>query len=142
MFLQKNGNEFSGISKYALRTIDVFHTGFQPPRRLFRQGTKKPPVDNHRRLRILSIKYPIRLGDLDIYCIHSFFATLRVEGDLVPFADVVNQTGDVYKNLLLGGIVNNETKSLGFVEEFYCSSVHCKKLKMLIWQFAATKVSA
>ena len=98
-------------------------------------------MDNHRRLRILSIKYQIRLGDLDIYCVHSFFATLGIESDLIAFADVVDQTGDVYKNFLLGGIVNNEAKSFGFIEELYCSLIHCKKLKMLIWQFAGAKVS-
>jgi hypothetical protein len=47
----------------------------------------------------------------------------------------------VYKNFLLGGIVNNEAKSFGFIEELYCSLIHCKKLKMLIWQFAGAKVS-
>ncbi len=98
-------------------------------------------MDNHRRPRILSIKYQIRLGDLDIYCVHSFFATFRVEGNLITFADVVDQTGDVYKNFLLGGVVYNEAKSFGFIEELYCSIIHCKKLKMLMWQFAAAKVS-
>ena len=84
----------------------------------------------------------MRLGDLDIYCIHSFFAALGVERDLVAFADVVDQPGDVYENFLLGGVVYNEAKSFGFIEKLDSSTIHEKKLKMVIWQFAGTKVRA
>ncbi len=76
---------------------------------------------SHRRFRILSIKYhPLSaslwrvkslLGDFDIYCVHSFFATLGVECDLVTFADVVDQTANVNKNFLFRGVVNYEAKS-------------------------------
>ena len=65
-------------------------------------------------------------GDLDIYSVHSFFATLGVESDPVAFANVVDQTGDVYKNFLLGGVFNDEAKAFGFVEELYGSIKHKK----------------
>ena len=51
------------------------------------------------------------LSDFDIYCIHSFFATLCVEGDGITFADVVNQTANVNKDFLFRGVVNDEAKS-------------------------------
>ena len=65
-----------------------------------------------------------RLGDFDIYRIHSFFAALGIEGDVVAFANVVYQTGGVHKNFLLRGAVDDEAKAFGFIEEFYCSVVH------------------
>ena len=65
-----------------------------------------------------------RLGDFDIHCIHSFFATLGIESNRVAFADVVHQTGDVDKNFFFGRAVNNKPKSLGLIEEFYDSTVH------------------
>ena len=96
-------------------------------------------MDDHRGLRILSIKYHLPpaslwqvkplLSDFDIYCIHSFFATLCVECDLVTFADVVDQTANVNKNFFLRRVVNYETKSFRFVEEFYCACVHCKDIE-------------
>jgi len=70
-----------------------------------------------------------RLGDFDIYCVHSFFAALGIEGDVVAFANVVNQTGDVDKNFLFRGVVSDEAKSFGFIKELYCSVVHKKIVK-------------
>ena len=70
-----------------------------------------------------------RLGDFDIHCVHSFFAALGIEGDGVAFADVVHQTGDVYKNFFFWRVVNNKPKSLGLIEEFYDSTVHWKKIE-------------
>ena len=64
------------------------------------------------------------ISNFNIYCIHSFFATLGVESDLVAFPDVVDQAGDVYKDFLLGGVVYDKTKSFGLVEELYCSVTH------------------
>ena len=64
------------------------------------------------------------ISNFNIYCIHSFFATLGVESDLVAFPDVVDQSGDVYKDFLLGGVVYDKTKSFGLVEELYCSVTH------------------
>jgi hypothetical protein len=78
----------------------------------------------HRRFRILSIKYQPQLSDFDIYCIHSFFATLCVERHDVAFANVVDQTANVNKDFLFRGVVNYEAKSFGFIEELYGSSVH------------------
>ena len=70
-----------------------------------------------------------RLRNLDINCIHSFFATLSIESDVVAFADVVNQPRDMNKNFLVRGAVNNKAKSFGFVEELYGSTVHLKKIE-------------
>ncbi len=64
------------------------------------------------------------LGNLYIYCVHALFATCQLELNLIAFANFVNQTGHVYEKFLLGGIVNNETETFGFIEEFYCSCVH------------------
>ncbi len=65
-----------------------------------------------------------RLGQLDIYCVHAFLSALQVEGYDVAFADVVNETTYVNKNVLAGGVVNDETETLGFIEKLYFSSVH------------------
>jgi len=70
-----------------------------------------------------------RLRNLDINCIHSFFARFGIESDVVAFADVVNQARDVHKNFLVRGVVNNKAKSFGFVEELYGSTVHLKKIE-------------
>lgn len=66
----------------------------------------------------------MRLGNLDVYCIHAFFATLSVEGNLVAFTDDVHQTTDVYKDFFLRRVVYNKAKAFGFVEEFYSSTIH------------------
>lgn len=66
----------------------------------------------------------MRLGNFNIYCIHSFFATCEFESYNIAFADVVNQTTDVYKNFLFRGIVYNKAKSFGFIEELHCSLLH------------------
>ena len=65
-----------------------------------------------------------RLGDFDIYRIHSFFAALGIESDIVAFANVVDQAGGVHKNFLFRGVVSDEAKSFGFIKELYCSVVH------------------
>ena len=66
----------------------------------------------------------LRLGNLDIHCVHAFLAAGGVVIDNVAFANVVDQTRDVYENFLFGGVVNDEAKTFGFVEELYCSSIH------------------
>lgn len=66
----------------------------------------------------------IRLRDLHIHCIHSFFATCSFERDFVALTDVIDQTGDVDKNFLFRGVVYNKAKTFGFIEELYCSIVH------------------
>ena len=70
-----------------------------------------------------------RLRTFDIYCIHSFFATLGIIRDLIAFADVVDQPADVNKNFLFGGVVNNEAKTFGFIEKLYGSTVHLKNIE-------------
>jgi hypothetical protein len=35
----------------------------------------------------------------------------------------------VNKDFLFGCVVNDEAKTFGFVEKFYCTSIHCKKKK-------------
>lgn len=82
-----------------------------------------------------------RLSDFHIYCIHSFFASLCVEGNLIAFADSVYKTTYVYKNFLSWGIVNDEAKSLGFVEEFYCSGIHLENLICWCGYFADSKLT-
>jgi hypothetical protein len=57
------------------------------------------------------------LGYADVDCIHAFFAALGIERDAVTLADVVDQTGDVNKDFLVRGGVNDEAKTSGFVEE-------------------------
>lgn len=52
------------------------------------------------------------LGDFDIYCVHSFFATFCVEGNSVAFADVVDESAYVNKDFLFRGVVYYEAKSL------------------------------
>ncbi len=82
----------------------------------------------------------MRLGNLDVYCVHTFFATLGVKGDLVTLTDDVYQTADVYKDFFFRRVVDNKAKAFGFVEEFYSSTVHYKKLKIVMWLFAAAKI--
>ena len=90
-----------------------------------RNYIKKPPVDSPPEVqKFYQPNVESRLGDFDIHCVHSFFATLGVEGHLITLTDVVNQTGDVYKNFFFGRIVDNKPKSLGLVEEFYDTTVH------------------
>lgn len=69
-----------------------------------------------------------RLRNFDIYCIHSFFATLGSVRDDIAFPDIVNQTRSVYEDFFFRRVVNDKTKSFGIVEEFYCSCIHNKKL--------------
>lgn len=72
----------------------------------------------------------VRSGDLDIHCIHAFFALFGFKSDSVPFADFVNQAADVDENFLPGGSVNNETKTFGLIEELDGSFKHyCKNFK-------------
>ncbi len=66
----------------------------------------------------------MRLGDLDVYCVHAFFATLGVKGNLVTLADDVYQTTDVHKDFFFRRVVDNKAKAFGFVEEFYGSTIH------------------
>lgn len=66
----------------------------------------------------------LRLSDLDIYCVHAFFAARGAVGDDISFADIVNQASDVHENFLFGGVVNDEAKTFGLIEELYCSSIH------------------
>ena len=65
-----------------------------------------------------------RLGDFDINCIHAFFATSSVEVYNISFADVVDQTCCVNEDFLFSGVVNDESESFGFIEKFYCTSIH------------------
>lgn len=69
------------------------------------------------------------LRNLDINCIHAFLATCSRERNNIAFADIVDQTCSVNKDFLFSGIVNDEAKALGFIEKFYCTSIHCKKKK-------------
>ena len=89
-------------------------------------GHKKTPDGRiHREFRnSINQTSASRLGDFDIYCIHSFFAALRAEGDVIAFANVVDQTGDVDEDFLLGGAVGDKAEAFGFIEELYCSVVH------------------
>ena len=80
------------------------------------------------------------LRNLHVYCVHAFFAALGAVVDDISFADVVDQTCYVHENFLFRGVINDKTKSFGFVEKLYCSSIHCKKEKNVMWQLAATKV--
>jgi hypothetical protein len=34
-------------------------------------------------------------------------------------------------------VVNDEAKAFGFVEKFYCSSIHCVKIKMCYDNFSS-----
>lgn len=65
-----------------------------------------------------------QLSQFDIDCVHAFFATLCVERDGIAFANVVNQTANVNEDFFPGAGVNDESESLGVVEELYCSTVH------------------
>ena len=66
----------------------------------------------------------MRLGNLDIYCVHTFFATLGVKSDLVTFADNIHETTDVYKDFFFRRVVDNKAKAFGLIEEFYGSTIH------------------
>jgi len=81
------------------------------------------------------------LGDLHINCVHSFFSALGVERYRIAFANVVDETGYVNEDFFFRRVVNDKTKSFGFVEELYSSCVHNRKIKKLLWRLAGTKVS-
>ena len=66
----------------------------------------------------------LRLGQLDIHCVHAFFSTLGFESDGVAFTDFVDQAADVNKNFLPGGGINDEAEAFCFVEELKRSFVH------------------
>ena len=72
----------------------------------------------------MNVSVGLRLGNFDIYCVHAFFAASRFVVDDVAFADVVEQAGGVHENFLFRGVVNDEAKTFGFIEELYCSSIH------------------
>jgi hypothetical protein len=65
-----------------------------------------------------------RLGDLDIHCVHAFFATLGLKRDGVTFADFVNQAANVNEDFLAGGRVNDKAEAFGLVEELDGSFKH------------------
>ena len=78
-----------------------------------------------RKLKLEVKKMPgSRSGKLDVYCVRSFSAFLNVEGDLVVFSDFVDEAAYVYKDFFARTVLLNEAKAFGFIEEFYCSSVH------------------
>jgi len=68
------------------------------------------------------------LSYLDIYGIHSFIASFCVEINDIAFTDMVNQTRSVYKNFLLGSVINDESKAFGFVEKLNSTCIHYKKI--------------
>ena len=76
-------------------------------------------------------------GNLDVHCIHAFFATLGFKRDRIALADFVNQTADVDEDFLPGGSVNNEPKAFGLIKELDSSCEHCteefKEWKRCIW---------
>lgn len=72
----------------------------------------------------MNLSVGLRLGNFDVNCVHSFFAASRVVVYNVAFADVVDEACGVYENFLFRGIVNDEAKAFGFIEELYCSSIH------------------
>lgn len=87
-------------------------------------------------------KLNAQLREFNVNCIHAFFTACCVEGNGVAFADFVNQATNVDENFLFGGGVNDKTKAFGGIEKFYCSGIHCKKRKKVMWQCAGTKVRA
>ena len=81
-------------------------------------GHKKTPADGTTGvLTFYRNNIPYRSGDLDIDCVHAFFALFGFESDRIAFADLVDQTADVYENFLPGGVVHNKAKTFGFIEE-------------------------
>ena len=65
-----------------------------------------------------------RSGKLDVYCVRSFSTLLYFKGDLVVFPDFVDEAAYVYKDFFARTVLLNEAKTFGFIEKFYCSSVH------------------
>ena len=72
----------------------------------------------------MNLKCQTRLSNLDIYCVHAFFTARGVIVYDVALADVVDQTSYVHEDFLFRGVVNDEAKTFGLIEELYCSSIH------------------
>lgn len=72
----------------------------------------------------MNLSVGLRLGNFDVDCVHAFFAASGVIVDDIAFANVVDETCSVYENFLFRGVVNDEAKAFGFIEEFYCSGIH------------------
>jgi hypothetical protein len=70
------------------------------------------------------LQTPRGLSQPNVYCVHAFFSALKVEGDGVSFADVVDEAANVDEDIFTRGRVNDETKTLGLVKKLYFSSVH------------------
>lgn len=77
------------------------------------------------------------LGDFHIHGVQAFFASFSVESYDISFADIVDKACSMYKNFLFRGVVDDESKSFGFVEKLYSSGTHEKKIMLL--QRAALK---
>jgi hypothetical protein len=88
---------------------------------------KKTPPENRWSHAFYHSSVTMHLRALNVNCIHAFFATSCFIRNNVAFANIVDETRDMYEYLLASGAVNDKTKTFGFVEELYGSFVHCKK---------------
>ena len=69
--------------------------------------------------------YILQLSYFDVYGIQAFLTTLDVELYFVVLADLVDETGSVYKNIFATFIGFNEAKPFGFIKKFYSSCLDC-----------------
>lgn len=65
-----------------------------------------------------------------VNCIQTFFAIFYFEGNLIVFPDPGTlKVGNMDKNVGAAVVGFNEAKSLGLIEEFYCTFLHCVQMK-------------
>ncbi len=75
-------------------------------------------------VRLLKLTYIVKLNQLYVHSVQSFFTFFQVVSYFVVFSDFIYQTRYVYKILLTCAFVLNESKTFFFIKEFYFSFVH------------------
>ena len=63
-----------------------------------------------------------------IYGIWTSFTFFYFKGNFIVLVNLVNQSGNMHKNLASGFVVYNESITFGIVEELYFSFFHSNKL--------------
>ena len=69
------------------------------------------------------------LDNLYIHCIQTFTAILHFECYIVVFTDLVDNTANVYENIFATIIWLDETETIGFIKELYCTYLHCNRIE-------------
>lgn len=62
-------------------------------------------------------------GNLYVNRIHALFSTCSLKRNPVTFPDVVDESGDMNEYRLTRSIIDNESKTFGFIKKLYGSCI-------------------